>query len=662
MSKSIRISALTLGLALGAIGASFPTQAATDTDTVVVTATRFPESASAPGLRSSISVISQAEIERSPARSIPDLLNTVVGVNVRSLYGSMGIDAGIDIRGSGEAAGSNTLILLDGQRLNPVDAGSIKWETVPLSAIRQIEIMRGSSSVLYGDRASAGVINIVTEKSDKLRAFVKVEGGSFGFSAIDASLAGGKDGWYGSLFAHDATTDGWRVNSDAKQTSAGGRAARRFDGGEAFMDISAYREQYGLPGAISRAQFDNDPRQAQTPKYRMERDGFRLRPGGSFKAGNDLSVEIDGSYSDDLMKARNADWFYRSQSHVKAHALSPRLKWTHGLTGAERSETIAGIDLYDGKATGDDLDFTTALRRNRQTGQQQSQGVYAQNLSQWKNGIDTTLALRRQHFEQKVSDEGANLHAQSSDGLTAWELGVGYRFAETWRTYVKAAKNFRLPNTDELFAYDPTTYTVLFNGALNPQTGTLIEGGLSWTSGNFTQQIALFQQDNRNEIGYIAANGRNANLDPTRRRGAEWEARWNITSAWLLRGSLSATEATFSEGIYSGKTIPLVPRHKETLSLQWDGAQAGVHSLVLVNAGSRYFGGDVTNARNKLDGYNTLDYQAQWHMKPFSLILKASNLTDRNYSSIGYSSAFNPGTYYPADPRSVTVAIKADLF
>lgn len=652
MSKAIRLTALSI-----ALGTSFSAFAATDDTTVVVTATRFPEIAS--DLSTNVSVISQADIERSPARSIPDLLKTIAGLDVRPLYGSMGIDAVVDIRGTGDAAGSNTLILVDGQRLNPVDMGSIKWETIPLSAIRQIEIIRGSGSVLYGDRATAGVINIITDKSEKLRASVKAEGGSFGYSSLDAAAGGGKDGWYGNLFAHDASTDGYRVNSDAKQTSAGGRIARRFADGEAFMDFSDYRERYGLPSPLSLAQYGSDPRQSTTPNYRMERDGYRLHPGTGFRLGNDLSLEIDGSYSDDRLKSENPDWFYRVESNVKAQSFSPRLKWSHGLAAAQSSETVAGLDLYEGKAINDQLDFTTGSLQDRQTGKQQSQGLYVQNLSLWKNGIDTTAGLRRQHFAQQVSDGSANLQAQSSDGLTAWDLGAGYRFAGAWhayRVYLKAARNFRLPNTDELFAYDPVSYKAVFNGALNPQTGHLIESGLSWTAGQFMQQLSVFQQDNKNEIGYISANGRNANLDPTRRRGAEWEGRWHLAKAWNLRGSLTTTRAIFTEGAYTGRTIPLVPGHKETLSVQWDGARAGVHSLSAVRVGDRYIGDDFTNTQNKLSGTTTLDYQVQWNMKPYSVILRAANLTDRRYSAIGYG-----GTYYPADPRSFSVALKADL-
>lgn len=628
--------------------------------TMVVTAKRFPEAAAA--AIANISVITQAEIENSPARSIPDLLKATAGVDIRPLYGVMGIDAVVDIRGSGEAAGNNTLILVDGQRLNPVDMGSVKWETVPLSAIKQIEIVRGSGSVLYGDRASGGVINIITDKSDKARASVRAERGSFAYTALDAFVSGGNDGWRGQVFAHDASTDGYRQNSDARQTSAGGRLARFWREGEVFLDLSGYRQQYGLPGTLSRAQFDNDARLSTVPNYRMARDGLRLRPGGSLKLGGDLTFDIDGSISDDLLKARNSDWFYRSESRVKASALSPRLKWTHGLEGAQSSETIFGIDIYDGKATGDNLDFASGTRQNRQIGQQQGQGVYLQNLTLWKNHADTLVAIRQQHFEQKVSDASANLQGRSSDHLQAWELGLGYRFAEAWRAYVKAARSFRLPNTDELFAYDPATYQVLFNGALRPQTGHLTEVGLSWTQGNFRQQVSWFEQTNRNEIGFIADYGRNANLDPTRRRGFEWEGRWYLADAWSVRGSLSSTRAIFSAGAYSGKDIPLVPQHRETLGVEWAGGRAGTHNLVLVGVGGRRFGGDFSNVWRAMDAYNTLDYQAQWSIKPCTLIFRVANLTDRKYSATGFSSAFNSGTYYPADPRSYSLALRAEFF
>jgi len=102
--------------------------------------------------------------------------------------------------------------------------------------------------------------------------------------------------------------------------------------------------------------------------------------------------------------------------------------------------------------------------------------------------------------------------------------------------------------TPTSFSLSSPNYSPVFNGALNPQTGRLIESGLSWTAGQLMQQFSVFQQENKNEIGYIAANGRNANLDPTRRRGAEWEGRWHLATAWTCVAALTTNPATFTRG------------------------------------------------------------------------------------------------------------------
>ncbi|MDZ4098184.1 MAG: TonB-dependent receptor plug domain-containing protein [Methylophilaceae bacterium] len=127
-------------------------QDAVQTADVIVTATRFSEIN--PAIPANISIITKADIENTPAISVPDLLKTQAGINVSSFYGNQGIDSTVDIRSFGESALSNTLILLDGQRLNSVDGSSIQWATIPVNSLERIEIIRGSGSVLYGDRAS----------------------------------------------------------------------------------------------------------------------------------------------------------------------------------------------------------------------------------------------------------------------------------------------------------------------------------------------------------------------------------------------------------------------------------------------------------------------------------------------------------------------------
>lgn len=621
--------------------------------TLIVSATRFAEEC--PTIPANITLIDSAQIASSPARNLPDLLKTQAGVSIRSLYGPLGLDASVDIRGIGEASGSNTLVLLDGQRLNPVDMGSIKWESVPLSAIDHIEIIRGSGSVLYGDRAASGVINIVTRKDVPNRVSAGIEVGSFGYGAIDASVGGAKDGWSGKAFVNSTRTDGWRDNTDAERTTASGSLAYDFGKGNAFIDASVYQQDYGVPGALRKSQYKHAASVAATPNYRIERQGWRLRPGTELALSEQLKFSIDGSLAHDELDSNNRDWLYRSHSEGRTYSLSPRLRWSHGLPGAQSSNTVFGVDYFQGSVRSDLLDFDSRALQGRTRATLTNYATYAQNSTLWAHGIDTTLGIRQQYFKEEVRDQTANLQDSLDDHLTAWEIGGGYQIRKNLRGYVKAARNFRLPNTDELFAYDCSggfPCNTLFNGTLKPQIGQLKEAGLQWDSPSLSQHLSVFQQDNDNEIGYISANGKNANLDPLRRRGIESETRWKPLVNLTLRLNLTYLDARFTGGPYMGKWVPLVPVHSESFSATWDSGRTGIHTLVIHNVGERYFGGDFDNNREKLGAYTTADYQSLWKFKPFTLAFRVTNLTDAKYSPTGYS-----GTYYPADRRSAFLSL-----
>ena len=91
------------------------------------------------------------------------------------------------------------MILIDGQRMNPLDMSGIDWSIIPLASIERIEIMRGAGSVLYGDRATGGVINIVTDKSARTAASASVGVGSFNSRSADGEISYGGNAGYGSL-------------------------------------------------------------------------------------------------------------------------------------------------------------------------------------------------------------------------------------------------------------------------------------------------------------------------------------------------------------------------------------------------------------------------------------------------------------------------------
>ncbi|MCB1957003.1 MAG: TonB-dependent receptor, partial [Rhodocyclaceae bacterium] len=287
---SIRLSAAALAV-LAASAHAHATEPVRG-EAVVVTASRFSESErSTPA---NVSVIDRNEIASNPSLSIPDLLKTRAGIDTRPLYGPLGLDATVDMRGFGDAAGSNTLVLIDGVRLNAVDASGINWSAIPREAIERIEIVRGTGAVLYGDRAVGGVINIVTDKSARKRANVEATVGSYDYRGVDVNASGGTDSFTYQANADWASTEGWRDNNDGDRRSGNARLGWFFgDDSELSVSLAAFGDSIGQPGSIAEADYRNRPTFARTPDDRSRSEGYRVRPGLSHRISETLELAVE---------------------------------------------------------------------------------------------------------------------------------------------------------------------------------------------------------------------------------------------------------------------------------------------------------------------------------------------------------------------------------
>lgn len=128
-------------------------------ETIKVTTTSLGQEKDIKDVQASIEVIDKSFIENSNARSVPQLLNNALGVDVNDT----GSTSSISIRGF---SGAHTLILVDGLRRTG-KYGSSDLTSVQLDDIERIEIVRGPMSALYGADGMAGVINIITNKNPK---------------------------------------------------------------------------------------------------------------------------------------------------------------------------------------------------------------------------------------------------------------------------------------------------------------------------------------------------------------------------------------------------------------------------------------------------------------------------------------------------------------
>ena len=116
-----------------------------------------------------VTVITQNDIQKTTATSVTDVISAQSGIFVTNYLGNpKGVK--VDVRGFGETSVSNLLVLVDGRRTNQVDLSGADWAQISLDSVERIEILKGAATVLYGDNASAGAVNIVTKKGYQKRS------------------------------------------------------------------------------------------------------------------------------------------------------------------------------------------------------------------------------------------------------------------------------------------------------------------------------------------------------------------------------------------------------------------------------------------------------------------------------------------------------------
>lgn len=619
---------------------------------VVVTASRFDGTgAQTPG---NVTTITQDDIRATPGLSLPDVLATRAGVNVSAMYGPLGIDATVDMGGFGSTATSNTLIMVDGQRVNPTDMGAVIWSAIPLESVERIEIMRNAGTVLYGDRATAGVINIITKKAGQTQASATVTLGSYNLRGGNASLSASNEHAYFNLFGRYTDTDGYRNNSWQNQQSLGGRAGFFLDRGEVFTDFTLYKEASGLPGGLTYAQFQADPRQAKTPTDSQWKNGYRVRPGISYDLTDTLRVEgeVGIEHQDLLSNYYSAN--YISDRNRDTVSFTPRLRWKHGL-GPLVSETVVGMDYYD----------STLSARNQgganQNASQTSTAFYLQNSTELFPHLTLTLGGRTQHMHQSASEDAypawfqPAMSGSGSRTRGAYDVGLAYA-RDSWRIYGKTGTTFRFANLDELFGYDNVNYRPVFAGDIRPQHGTIYEWGGSLKLGDWSGKLSFSRLDLNDEIGFNTSTYANTNFDPTRRDSANLEIEWQTTSQWSNRLSYNYLDATFRSGPNTGKTLPLAPRDQLNWQSTLKAGIWGTYSVSTRYVGQRRLDGDFANTQNKLGDYVTADLQASWTVQKLTLTAKVLNILDKRYAAYA-----GPGYYYPADGRAAYVSARYDF-
>ena len=657
-------------------------------DAIVVTATRFSEDARR--LPASTTVITAEDIQKSAARTLPELLQEQVGITMKDFFGNNGSTTSVDLRGFGVTGPQNTLVLVDGRRFSDIDLTSVQWAAIPLVGVERVEILRGTGAVLYGDGASAGVINIVTRSPLKQGAALEAFGRVASYNTREGQLYGNATGGGFGINAsvYGFASDGFRANNRNEQQN--NSASLRWAIGDTTLDVNLATDtqELRLPGArriqpsSGLNEYAADPRGAQTPLDFSSRDGKRASLVFGQRFGDtELSLGLNWRGKDQRAYFDQAGFPTYRADGLEVTSFTPRLRVPFDI-GTIRHRLTVGADLhgwrYDSRRS--NRPENTARPINHVRASQDSQAVYVQDLVEVARATQILLGWRSERVRYAASDvvdpaapgfafNTAAPAAREAQRQHAWELGVRHAFAPDWTMFGRAGRSFRFVNVDEIYEND-AAFNAQFQ-ILKPQHALTHEAGAEWRRGAMMLRATAFHSDVKNEIHLdpFSTGVGNTNLPPSRRRGVELDGGWQAAAGLRLTLGYAYTDARFREGVLAGsafaigtnlnvagKQVPLVPRHKLNAGLAWDVTAATRLSGMLTAVSSQFMDNDEPNTLGvKIPAYATVDLKLGHAFAWGRLALAVNNLFDNDYYTYAVRSAFTADRYavYPLPGRTV---------
>ena len=591
-------------------------------------------------------VISRDDIESSGAKSLSALLKGRAGIQVSDSNSG----ATFSLRGfSGEQASSNTLILLDGRRLNSQDLVAPNLNFIQLDEIEAIEILSGSAGVLYGDQAVGGVINIVTRSSKEDRVILNASYGSFNSVNAAASASGSvNDNVSYRLSATTDSSDNYRRHNESKNSSMLGRVNYSDDTKLLFLELGYYDTERQYAGSLTEEQYKADPTQVNpwnSKDYNHEKT-FVARVGYDQSLSDNWKIKNELMFDDTKDKglAWGTDKEVVSGQLFLSAQLEGQLEAKHGY-----SNLIFGID-----AANNEYKYESSFT-NRDN-EQHTVDLYSQFKYSLVHDLVLTLGGRYARVEDSLVDQLLYPTPEIiEDDATAYEVSLNYQINAKSRVYIRTESNFRFAKVSE------QSYTAPGTIGLKPQTGLSNELGWHWMDSSYSVRIDLFNLKLKDEIVFVSDpsltpigggfSGANINADASTRNGASFSGDYLITDEIAFLAEYNYVNAEFTEGNNRGKDVAWVANHTGKLGLNYYLDESWNLYTDAVFTGERYQDGDNGNELDKLDAYWLVNLAVNYNYDDLTLSLRADNLLNEKYASYVFYDGWSSG-YYPGSERA----------
>jgi vitamin B12 transporter len=585
-----------LGASVLAVFAAFPGLAqmpSATLDEVVVTATRVALPVA--DVVADVSIVDRAQIDRSGANTIAQLLSTLPGLQATS----NGESDRIYIRG---AEARMTALYIDGVRIDSQDGlmlgGGVPWGLVPVAQIDRIEVLRGAASAVYGSDAMGGVIQIFTRRGESvLTPFVNFGLGSFNLKKLEAGFSGAQGGWDYALSAGREDSDGLNTRPDLVHTPDHEASARQ---------SGALRLGYQLSKAhrVELSALDNQ----MDSQYVPWGGGTNISVKSSLTSSTvNWSAQWTQAYSTRLSF---------SQSRIAKTDTAPNDFETNLQTALFENNLRLGLgtfsavferrqDSFDAKATTWDPAF---------------KGDRAQNAVALGYGAN----YGKHAVQMNVRQDNDSLFTSKQTGALAY----AYTFAPNWRANGSSGIAFRVPTLEQV-------YGPYGDAKLAPETNQNHELGVSYATPARSFKAVMYRNEIANMISssqtlttcsagfFCYYNVGQASIQGVTLSGAQ------KMGAYEMRASLDTLDPVNS---VTGKTLSLRARKMLTFGVE-RAVEAWRFGGELQAVGERF-----DNAANTivLPGYALLNLNASTKLgKDWRLTLRVDNASDTRYQEVG---------------------------
>lgn len=638
MNHPFKLAALTLAIAHTAFADEAPIYTGAE---IVVTATRTPTTDVAAPYASEVHT--QSMIRASGATTLVGYLGQHTSLNVMPSYGNKFTPL-LDMRGYGLGSGyQNIVISIDGQRLNNIDLSAPLLGNIPLASIDRIEITPGSGSVMFGDGATAGSIQIYTKPYQGVS--IAASAGNYGQLAGTVNAGLSKENFVISASSDHQSQDGTsnpdvtgHRDASSMDTQRGQIRFRPLEGFWLNLGGSTSRIDTRYVGPLTLAQFQADPAQNGGNTYTHQSftsDQWHL--GAELELSSQTKLTAS-HYQENKLSNYISPYPYRANYDYTADDITL-------IHNNKNLKLIIGLQRFNGTRIG-----------SKNSTSKNNMGYFAQA----EYHLDLlTLSLGARHEQVEYDYEptaGNTLH--NSQQLNAWDIGTNYQFSTLTSLFANYNQAFQAPDIDRFFNYGGT-----FNAFITPETVKTITVGLNHLAGAHKLKLAVFHANLNNEIYYNSATYTNTNIDQSHKYGLELQDIWHVNSKLSLNSRYTYTRAIIDHeneggGSYDGKDLPGVPSHGINLGMNYHWNDRITFNLTHMWRSNAYAANDFSNTFTQKQGsLQSTNLSYNYHYKNYEASIAIDNLFERSNGLW-----ISDNHIYPVNfTRNYRVGLKADF-